>query len=253
MKNRITPMEEISIKAIVSAIEEAITDDLTCCLRASDIPKDKSNAKKNLIWDLINRNAERNMKKTPLSAKYAKRGPWNMVPIYDTSNRWIYTIMRAERFKTLQKNQPGRKKAHYMDAFAKSFNLDLLGPKQISMFDDQQFTEQEVKSAVEGIMKAFESEGSEIKRYAVILFEEFNGVLVSVKCCTIDPTLEIIDFEDWSQYIRHEESVVVEKQTDHEVNLGITLKKPSEIRIETKKEKLVSLKEDETDDLVIGV
>ena len=43
-----------------------------------------------------------------------------------------------------------------------------------------------------------------------ILFEEYHSELTAVRCCVLDSSLQVVEEEDWSVYITHRESVVVD-------------------------------------------
>ena len=133
-----------------------------------------------------------------------------MVPLFDKENGTIYTVMREERFREIQRNQAKRRKAHYVDALVQSFNFDLNTMRQYSLFEEPSFEEEEVKSIVEDIIEDFGIDKTIIKRYKTILFEEYHSELTAVRCCVLDSSLQVVEEEDWSVYITHRESVVVD-------------------------------------------
>ena len=114
---------------------------------------------------------------------------------------------------------------------------------QYSMFEEPSFEEEEVKSIVEDIIKDFGIDKTIIKRYKTILFEEYHSELVAVRCCVLDSSLQVVEEEDWSAYITHSESVVVDTVTDsNEPNVsGIKLK--DKAKKKAKQRELVALKE----------
>lgn len=132
-----------------------------------------------------------------------------MVPLYDKETGTIYTVMREERFREIQRMQSKRKKGRYVDARVQSFNFDLNTERQLSLFEEQSFDEDEVNSIVDDIIKDFDIEKTVIKRYKTILFEEYNSDLIAVRCCMLDSSLQTVE-EEWSTYITYSESVVVD-------------------------------------------
>jgi len=110
---------------IVQCLCEAVGDDLKACLRRENINEKKSNGKKLMKWDFVNRNLIRRFRDARLSAKYARRGAWYMVPLFDRENGYLYTVMREDRFADLRKKRDKRSKAHYLDALVQSFHIDL--------------------------------------------------------------------------------------------------------------------------------
>lgn len=210
MKHQECNLKDTEKYLVVKCLSDAIGDDVKACLQREHINDRKSNAKKFLKWDLINRNFIANFSSEELTAEYAKRGAWYFVPLFNKETGTLFSVMREDRFSELQRKQEHRKKAHYVDALVKSFNIDLDQNQQLSLFEEEQFDENEVKVIVEGILRDFQIDSSVVHRYATILFEEYNSELVSVRCCVLDSSLQIVDEENWNEFIHYNESVVVD-------------------------------------------
>ena len=149
MKYQECNLKDIAKYSVVKCLSDAIGDDVKACLQREHINDRKSNAKKFLKWDLINRNFITNFSSDVLNAEYAKRGAWYFVPLFNKKTGTLFTVMREDRFTELQRKQEKRKKAHYIDALVKSFNIDLDQNKQMNLFGEEQFDENEVKVIVE--------------------------------------------------------------------------------------------------------
>ena len=201
--------------SIVKCISDAIGDDVKACLKKEHIDDRKSNAKKFIKWDFINRNLTTNFSSTELTAEYAKRGAWYFVPLFNQETGTIFSIMREDRFNELQKKHFKRRKAHYLDALVQSFNFDLDQYKQMNLFETGKFDDKEVKLIVEEILKDFQINNSVVHRYATILFEEYNSELISIRCCVLDSSLHIVEEESWNEFIHYNESVVVDTVEEH--------------------------------------
>ncbi len=243
MKDKAFSLEVKKIVCINKCISEAIGDDVKGCLRREQIDEKRSNGKKLLKWDLVNRNFIMNFSAGNLTAEYAKRGAWNMVPLYDKETGTIYTVMREERFREIQRKQSKRKKAHYVDALVQSFNFDLSTEHQLSLLEEESFDEEEVKSIIEDIIKDFDIEKTVIKRYKTILFEEYNSELIDVRCCVLDSSLQVVEEEDWSAYITHSESVVVDTVVVSNEPHTPNIKLKDKARKKAEQRELVALKE----------
>ena len=211
-------------KNIVSCLCEGVGDDLKECLRHADINERKSNGGKLLKWDLINKNFMKKFERGKISTKYVKRGSWYMAPLIDTDNGYIYTVMREDRFSELRKDQKKRNKPHYLDALAQAFNADLSMNRQMHLFSAPHFESNEVQRIVDDMLEDFRLGASVISRYALIIFEEYHSEVTSVRCCLIDSTLQIVEEEDWSQYIVHDESTIVDVVEEVDTQFSLTLK-----------------------------
>lgn len=243
LKEKTYSLTDKIIISIIKCLSDAIGDDVKGCLRRESINDKYSNGKKLIKWDFINRNLIMNFSAGDFTAEYARRGAWYMVPMYDKETGTIYTVMREERFREIQRNQAKRRKAHYIGALVQSFNFDLNTMCQYSLFEESSFEEEEVKSIVEDIIKDFGIDKRIIKRYKTILFEEYHSELTAVRCCVLDSSLQVIEEEDWSTYITHRESVVVDTVTDsNEPNVS-SIKLKDKAKKKAKQRDLVALKE----------
>ena len=103
--------------------------------------------------------------------------------------------------------------------------------------------EEEVKSIIEDIIKDFDIEKTVIKRYKTILFEEYNSELIAVRCCVLDSSLQVVEEEDWSAYITHSESVVVDTVVVSNEPHTPNIKLKDKARKKAEQRELVVLKE----------
>ena len=243
MKEKTYNLNDKTIISIVKCLSEAVGDDVKGCLRRENINEKYSNGKKLIKWDFINRNFIMNFTAGNFTAKYARRGAWYMVPLLDKEDGTIYTVMREDRFREIQRNQPKRRKAHYIDALIQTFNFDLDTNHQYSLFDETSFEEEEVKSIVESIVKDFDIDKTVIRRYKTILFEEYHSELTAVRCCVLDSSLQVVEEENWSTYITHTESVVVDTVKDSKESNEFGIKLNDKAKKKASQRELVALKE----------
>lgn len=248
MKYQECDLKDTEKYLIIKCLSEAIGDDVKACLQREHIDDKESNGKKFLKWDLINRNFIMNFSDTKLTAKYAKRGSWNFVPLFNKDTGTLFSVMREDRFKELQRNHKKKQNIHYIDALVKSFNIDLVQNKQLSLFDVEEDPDKnEVKKIIEDILKNFHMNNMVVRRYATILFEEYNFELISVRCCILDSSLQIIDEDDWSKFISYKESIIVdmvENGSEEKQMPKIKLKDKARKRIGQKD--LITIKDDTT-------
>lgn len=237
---------------IVKCISDAIGDDSKACFQRECINDKKSNAKKFIKWDFINRNLINNFINTELTAEYAKRGSWYFVPLFNKETRTIFSIMREDRFNELQKKYIKRSNPHYVDAFVQAFNFDLDQNKQLNLFGTDRFDENEVKMILEEILREFQIDNSVIHRHAIILFEEYNSELISVRCCVLDSSLQIIEQESWNEFIHYNESVVVDTVDEDSKQRQMPTIKLKDAAIKRIRQKDIVVKKYNTTDEDIG-
>ena len=244
MKEKTYSLNDKNRMGIIRCLSEAVGDDVKGCLRRENISDKYSNGKKFMKWDFINRNLIMNFSAGNLTAEYARRGAWYMVPIYDKETGTIYTVMREDRFREIQRKRTKRKKAHYIDALVQSFNFDLKATVvgQLSLFEEQSFERDEIKSIIEDIIKGFDVDKTIIKRYKTILFEEYHSELTAIRCCVLDTSLQVVEEEDWSAYITHRESVVIDTVSVSNGSNMANIKLKDKARKKAEQRKLVTLK-----------
>ncbi len=217
-KTKYLPEEDIF--AIVENLSSAVGDELSAGLRNLGIDEQFSDSKKFLKWDLFNASCVDKFKSGNLVARYARRGGWIMAPLVDFRTGFIFSVIRGDRLSQLCREKAKRNNLHYTDALVKSFNFDVLCANQMSFVNQNQFEEEQIAGIVNGILKDMQIEKEMINRYAVILFEEFNHELTSIKCCIINSELSIVEEEDWSHFISHREPLVTE-QISHNDNSSL--------------------------------
>lgn len=196
------------------AIKEAIGDDIK-----ADIKKNRfvtHNGDSSRIWDYINRNLSEACNIDESIASPTRRGPWEMLPIFDKKTGILMTVMRESRFKELGRDKGKRKTPHYMDALASTLNPNLLpynGEQELFSVEESDERIEEKKKIVENILQDLGTPRPIVRQYVVILFESREFDLISLRACIINSKLQVVAQENWSSYIKIGESNVVESTT----------------------------------------
>lgn len=199
--------------SIAKCLSNAVGDDIKDDIRYNRLDEN-NNSNSHRIWDIINRNLsdELNDAHNAVVAK-TKRGSWIMVPVFETKTKTLMTLMREERFKQL-KIANDENQNHYVKALTDCLNEDLLpleGELLLFDFSDSKKDSDQKKKIVENILIDLQVPLHEINQYAVILFASKNYELQSLRCCILNSSLDIIAQDDWSNYIKVSESIVVEQ------------------------------------------
>ena len=198
-----------------SAIKDAVGDDIKEDIKINRLVTHNGDSRR--IWDFINRNLSKVYNIDECVANPTKRGPWEMLPVFDKNTGILMTVMRESRFKELGRNKGKRKTIHYMDAFASTLNPNLLpsnGEQELFSISESNDRIEEKKKIVENILQDLGASLSIVKRYVLILFESRGFDLISLRACIINSRLEVVDQDDWSSYIDVSESNVVETIND---------------------------------------
>lgn len=207
----ITTSEDFK-RTIAHCINDAIGDDIISDVKSNELITQNSTPSR--IWDLIHRNIHKRFAAYDVISNPTKRGPWVMMPVFERSSGIIYSLMREDRFNSLRKTRLKRRNAHYVDAFSKSLNKDLLAPQeQLSLFPavQHQFdNEKQIEEIISRIFLDLRVPNELVKRHALILFNSKDNIITSLRCCIIDSNLNIVEAADWSRYISTVESTVVE-------------------------------------------
>lgn len=211
----ITTSEDFK-RTIAHCINAAVGDDILSDVKSNELITQNSTPPR--IWDLIHRNIHKRFVSHDVITNPTKRGPWTMMPVFERSSGIVYSLMREDRFSSLRKTRLKRRNAHYVDAFSKSINKDLLAPQeQLSLFPTvrHQFdNENQIEEIISRIFLDLKVPNELVRRHALILFNSKDNILTSLRCCIIDSNLNIVEVADWSRYISTVESTVVEIASD---------------------------------------
>lgn len=202
-------MPEIQASLIVGAIETGIGDDTEQVLRKEGINPKFSNSKPDLKWDLVTRNVSDTLKGSHIMTEYAKVPGWHIMPLYDTIEGNLYLLMKERRFAEIRRDQGKSSKEHYIETLINTFNMGLEDFQQISLFPKNEIPI-EVNKLLDSIISDINLEKELINRFVIILFDEIKGELISVRSCLVDCNLNIVLEDNWSQFIRHYDSVITE-------------------------------------------
>mgnify|MGYP001050142514 FL=1 len=202
------PTKEII--SIIDGISAGLGDDTKQILQKENIDIRYSNSKKDLKWDLLHRNIRQNLVGSHIMAEFAKVPGWKILPLFDTVEGNLYLLMKEYRLNNILKTRKKRTKDHYMEELVKTFNMGIEDFQQISFVENDTLPE-EVGKVISSILSDISLEKDLIKRFAIILFDDFNDELVSMRCCILDSNFNIVHQENWSQYIKHNELIITEK------------------------------------------
>ena len=212
----ITNFSDDFIKSIVSSISSAVTDDIMQDTRQANMERSVMNSYPSRIWDLINRNVRTAFTYNPdVVVAFTKRGPWNLIAIFDKATGMLLTLMREERFCEVKRDSKNHK--HYVYKLANMFNADLEIQQQ-SFFAIDENTE-EIKKSVERICNDLLISTEMVEHHAMVLFSSRDELLHSIRCCMINCNFEECESVSWNEYIGVSESLVVEQtDDDHKKN-----------------------------------
>jgi hypothetical protein len=230
------------IETVSDIISNAIGDDIREDIKSQGLIIQNSTPTR--IWDHLY---------TKLCSKFAgfdvvahptRRGSWELVPIFERNTGFLYVLMRENRLKTLRNESSKRKNVHYTEALARSLNGDLVATQyQVPLLEvnDEKFENEEYIRKI--ILKIFEDLGipdNIVKRHALILFNDFNGVLLSLRCCIVDSNLHTVEEANWNEYIKVNESAVAEEVVDetskfNDPTNGLKYKQKAKDKIKQKK------------------
>ena len=200
------------IAKIVRCVEDAVGDDIQADIQRNDLRT--GNSVPSRIWDLLNTNIIKTLDTDDCTIAKAHRGPWEMLVIFEKSSQCIFTFMREKRFAELRKRQRQRKRMHYIDMMARQFNKDLLADQQQLSFIPHEFSDEErLAELVQTLLLDLGSDTGIVRHHVLVLFDTVGYQLTHIRAVMVTPSLDIAQGseQDWSKYIRADESIVVEK------------------------------------------
>ncbi|MDB5052320.1 MAG: phiCD27 1 [Bacilli bacterium] len=181
--------------SIIQALTDAIRKDIYDFIEEFDL--ETSNGIHFLKWDFINSNLIRNAADGRLHCIKIKRGRWELVLLYDTELKYLYTLMKHKRFIQLQDQKKKRAKAHYIDALA-LLNKGLHSPNdQLSLFENSSWDE----GAENLLYNLVREHQDNIERFVLIGFSTLKDDITSVSAILPSVELGIAHEVDWSEFI----------------------------------------------------
>ncbi|HCQ5582471.1 TPA: hypothetical protein OLY09_003750 [Clostridioides difficile] len=203
------------------------------------------------FWDFLNDAIDNAFNSFAFKAYKSKRGRWRMIFIYDKNSKYLYVLMREQRYKELHNNINKREKMHYVDILTKAFNGDLKAPiEQLSFFSLEFDNEDKIEIYLQKLIDSINKDGAIIEHHVLLLFNQTAEYeLTSIRAVMVDTNLNIVSEQNLSSYISIEESTVVEKvdKTNPVANnptLGLKLTAKADARKKTHPLKKAKKEED---------
>ena len=197
---------------IVHCIEESIGNRLKEDIFSQGLRTQNSTPFR--TWDHMNTLLYTQMPELSCIADTTKRGWWQLVPIYNPETHCVYTIMREERFLELQGTRYQRKPVHYLDCFATVLNSKLVTSNiQMSLFPDETPNESQC-AVVEQILADLSIPEADVKNHVLVLFRASGFTLQKVRAVIINGSLQIIEEVNWSGFIAHDDSIIMDTVDD---------------------------------------
>lgn len=200
------------ISKIVRCVEEATGNDIRIDIQKNNLQTRNSVPAR--VWDLLNTNLINELDIDECTIAKTKRGPWEMLVIFEKTTQCVFTFMREKRFEELKKQQYKRRNMHYVDMLSKQFNSDLIAEEnQLSLFEVSFSDEDRLSELVQNLLSELKSDADIVKNHVLVLFEAVGYQLTHIRAVMVTPSLDIAKDcdENWSQYISGNESAVVEK------------------------------------------
>lgn len=200
------------VSKIVRCVEEATGNDIRIDIQKNNLQTRNSVPAR--VWDLLNTNLINELDIDECTIAKTKRGPWEMLVIFEKTTQCVFTFMREKRFEELKKQQCKRRNMHYVDMLSKQFNSDLIAEEnQLSLFEVSFSDEDRLSELVQNLLSELKGDADIVKNHVLVLFETVGYQLTHIRAVMVTPSLDIAKDcdENWSQYISGNESAVVEK------------------------------------------
>ena len=209
--NKNTLEVDSNIKAIITqCISDAVGDKIKEDIRLHGLKTQNSTPTR--IWDLLNTDLCRHFNGPDCMAYTSKRGPWEMILVYEKQSGFLYTFMREKRFSEIRAKVGKRRRMHYVDMLVRHLNPDLKAPiGQTSMFPIHFDDEAQLAESVQALLVNLLEDGAVVRRHVLVLFESSRFILTSVRAVMVYTNLDIVAEKNWSSSISVEESVIAEQ------------------------------------------
>lgn len=194
------------LQEIASSLQGAIEIDIP--ESHAKLDWEMHNGEGHFVWNQIGTRLLRNCN---LRTFRSKSGGWEMVFAYHQETEFLLGFMREKRFAALQAQQPSRRRMHYLDALARTFNGEQnIAQPQLCLFSKQFEDEEQIGERVRKLMKEFNSDVACLSYFALVLFDTHGDQLFSLRLVLVNPALEIVAEVKLNSLLSHEVSPIVE-------------------------------------------
>lgn len=199
-------------ETIVKCLEDAVGDAMK-----EDIIRSKlrvTNSIPSRTWDYIYTTVLNYLEHEEYIVAMSNSGPWKMAIIYDSITGNVITLMREQRFRTLQRRQGKRNKLHYLDCFAQALNGELCAEQeQLSILEETPSNIENARQRVSQLLNDLSGKADVVNHHVLFLFDTYDFQLVSARAVMITPKLDIASSSEinLSKFISAQESVITEK------------------------------------------
>jgi len=188
------------IRTVVACIKQATDDDVKRYL--DEFHPGTTNGLPHQIHDWINGHLRDHVTSNKVYTMEIKRASWRGRLIIDEEHKYVYSIMRIDRLKSLRKEK--RNSPHYLHTIVGSLNKELEAEnKQLSIeaYDYSRFSQEELESDYTRLFgnKVNPSEGY---KHCLILFATRKTELYDVRLCIVDKDLDVVEDKPLIDFIK---------------------------------------------------
>ena len=228
------PLEQECIQLIIKAFEDGEHDYVE---NFREHPTVTRNGRGAAIWNNINTHLVKLFSNERFKSDKISRGPWELIYIFDTKTKYLYTFMRDANFINLHKGGADNHLFHYSNVLSR-INSQLLGLyvpqyQQLSLVNKISIDAETDVRLEELLKQMVYSIEEKIERYAIVLVDSKQCTVNKIQCVIPVAYCEPMYCEDWSEFINPEYALVeyfveetmpnAEESALYELNLDINL------------------------------
>ena len=202
-------------KVIATCIQMACGDSIKEDIRVNRLIT--TNSVPTRIWDFIFSHLHAMVTMPLVHIGLTKRGPWQMVLVFDENTGLLLSLMREERYKQLCQDDPHERRYHYVRCLAKELNDGLPTNDKQLQWDIIDETETEldiVQRIAASMIEDLAFPANLIKHHALVLFSAREHETQSIRCVMVDGGFDIIDEVSWNKYLQVTEGIVTDTADD---------------------------------------
>lgn len=187
-------------KGVISAIQKGLSNAQTEIYNSNTITENRKHMEK---WDKINTCVyELFLENDRFSIIPLDRGLFELIMIFDNKEHTLFSIMKKDNFNKLL-NRKSLSKAHYIDSMLDYNYLYQEVPMQMSIFDAENMFSESAERQIKDLQTTIESLllTDTIKKYITVVVDFKGFTLTEVRAVLGSKWLEVIEADDWSEYI----------------------------------------------------
>jgi len=161
------------------------------------------NSKPSLIWDFIHRNLIKSFPQKDILHSTQKRGPWEILLLYDPESKLLLSFMNEKRFKFIRDAGDDSRPLYIRALLLLNGELQGVAKQQFLFQTEFEKSPDRIKELLNNLcMTFFDPTKQEIEHHVLVVFSTSYSIITSLNAYILDRDLDIVADGNWLNLCR---------------------------------------------------